>query len=254
MKEEFGLISIIMAAYNAENTIRQAIESVLRQTYTDWELIVIDDASADKTASIVKEYAASDERIRLFINQKNRGVSYSRKYGLQQTKGNWIAILDSDDLWMEEKLEKQVALQFDTNAELLFTGSSFIKHTGEKLEWIFHVPTTVNYRALLKQNVVSNSSVLVKKELYSQNYAVGDDMHEDFAIWLGITRSGKCAYGLDEPLLIYRLNNSSKSSNIVKAARINWKAYRYMGLNVFSALYYMTWYTIKSLLKYRHLR
>ena len=250
MKEEFGLISIIMAAYNAEKTIGQAIESVLRQTYTDWELIVIDDASADKTASIVKEYAALDERIRLFINQKNRGVSYSRKYGLQQTKGNWIAILDSDDLWMEEKLEKQVALQFDTNAELLFTGSSFIKHTGEKLEWIFHVPTTVNYRALLKQNVVSNSSVLVKKSVIEEFPMEHDECHEDYITWLQILRKYGCASGIDEPFLQYRMSADSKSGNKLKSARMTFQVYRHMGYGwLVSCLYFIS-YAFHGMKKY----
>ena len=122
------------------------------------------------------------------------------------------------------------------------------------LDWQLHAPTTLSYHELLKQNLISNSSVLVKKELYRQFYVVGDEMHEDFAVWLGITKSGRIAYGIDEPLLIYRLSEYSKSHNKAKAARMNWNTYRYMGLNPFIAAYYMGWYIVRSLLKYRHLK
>lgn len=247
-------LTIIMAAYNAEKTIKTAIESVLAQTYTDWELIVVNDSSKDKTQTIVSEIAARDSRIRLINNETNSGVSITRKKGVEAAKGTWIAVLDSDDMWKPDKLEKQMRLANDKSAELVFTGSGFIDNEGSPIDWQLHVPETLSYRELLKQNLVSNSSVLVKKELYEQFYAVGDDMHEDFAIWLGITKTGRKAFGIDEPLLIYRLAKSSKSSNKLKAAKMNWNTYRYVGLNPVVALYYMCCYTVRGLLKYRHLK
>ncbi len=96
--------------------------------------------------------------------------------------------------------------------------------------------------------------MLVKTSLYRQFYAMGDGMHEDFAIWLGITREGRKAYGIDEPLLIYRISTVSKSANKIKAARMNWNTYRYLGLNRVEAFYYMCWYSVRGLLKYRHLK
>lgn len=248
------LISIIMAAYNAERTIESAIRSILSQTYTNWELLVINDCSKDSTAAIVTTLASSDSRIRLLNNETNSGVSVSRKKGMEVATGTWIAVLDSDDMWAPDKLEKQLALAHKTGAELIFTGSSFIDNDGNPIDWQLHVPERLSYHELLKQNLVSNSSVLVKSALYKQFYAVGDEMHEDFAIWLGITKTGRDAYGLDEPLLIYRLANASKSSNKVKAAKMNWNTYRYVGLNPIAAGYYMCWYVVKGLLKYRHLK
>lgn len=203
MQEDFGLISIIMAAYNTEKTIEQAINSVLSQTYTNFELLVVNDCSTDRTAELVKSIAAKDSRVRLISNVKNSGVSYTRKHGLEEAKGSWIAILDSDDAWAPEKLEKQIDLQRRTNADLLFTSSAFMDSEGHPIDWYLRAPSEVTYRQLLKQNVLSNSSALVRKELYAKNYAVGDEMHEDFAIWLSILKEGKKAYGVDEPLLIY---------------------------------------------------
>ncbi len=254
MQEDFGLISIIMAAYNTEKTIEQAINSVLSQTYTNFELLVVNDCSTDRTAELVKSIAAKDSRVRLISNVKNNGVSYTRKHGLEEAKGDWIAILDSDDAWEPEKLEKQIVLQRRTNADLLFTGSAFMDSEGHPIDWCLHAPKEVTYRQLLKQNVLSNSSALVRKELYAKYYAIGDGMHEDFAIWLSILKEGKKAYGVDEPLLIYRIAKSSKSGNKVKAARMNWNTYRYVGLNLMEAIYYECWYIFNGIRKYRNLR
>ena len=253
-RESFGLISIIMAAYNAEKTIVHAIESVLNQTYPHFELLVINDCSTDRTVELVKKIATQDKRVRLISNQKNSGVSYTRKHGLDEARGSWIAILDSDDAWAPEKLERQIALQEKTNAELLFTGSAFMDADGQPIDWYLHAPAEVSYRQLLKQNMLSNSSALVRRELYARHYAVGDGMHEDFAIWLGILKEGRKACGVDEPLLVYRIAKSSKSGNKVRAAMMNWNTYRYIGLNPLSALYYECWYMVKGLLKYRNLK
>ena len=216
---EFGLISIIMAAYNAEKTIKAAIDSVLKQTYKNWELLVIDDCSCDKTCRIVEEVSNQDKRISLIKNEVNRGVSYSRQRALESSKGQWIAILDSDDMWASQKLEKQIELQQEQEADLLYTGSTFVDTNGGLIDWYLHAPQIMTYKQLLKQNLISNSSALVKKELYLKFYASGDKMHEDFATWLGILKTGVVAYGVDEPLLIYRLDKSSKSGNKVVAAK-----------------------------------
>ena len=254
MQNDFGLISIIMAAYNAEKTIEQAINSVLSQTYTNFELLVVNDCSKDRTVVLVKDIVAKDSRVRLISNVKNSGVSYTRKHGLEEAKGDWIAILDSDDAWEPEKLEKQIELQRRTNADLLFTGSAFMDSEGHPIDWYLHAPKEVTYRQLLKQNVLSNSSALVRKELYAKHYAIGDGMHEDFAIWLSILKKGTKAYGVDEPLLIYRIAKSSKSGNKVKAARMNWNTYRHVGLNLMEAIYYECWYIFNGIRKYRNLR
>ena len=124
---------------------------------------------------------------------------------------------------------------------------------GNPIGWQLHVPKMIKYRELLKQNLISNSSVLIRKDLYSKYYAIGDDMHEDFSIWLQVLKSGIIAYGIDKPLLQYRISRKSKSGNKLKAARMNWNTYRYIGLNPIESFYYMIWYTIRGILKYRHI-
>ncbi|MBR5547922.1 MAG: glycosyltransferase family 2 protein [Clostridia bacterium] len=254
MTQTNGKVSIIMAAYNAEKTIRQAIESVLAQTYSDFELLVVNDCSKDQTQAIVEAYSQRDERVKLIVNPKNMGVSHTRLNGLKAATGVWIAVLDSDDAWMPEKLEKQMVLQKQTGAALLYTASQFIDGDGNKIDWILSVPEKVDYKTLLKQNILSNSSSLCRKELYQKYYAIDDGMHEDFTLWLNILKTGEVAYGVNEPLLIYRVSTNSKSGNKIKAAKMNWNTYRAVGLNLFEALYYEIWYTINGLLKYRKLK
>ena len=253
-EESFGLISIIMAAYNAEKTIGYAIESVLAQTYKDFELLVVNDCSKDNTEAVVKSYSEKDGRVKLFSNPENLGVSLTRLEALKRAKGEWIAILDSDDAWMPEKLEKQIALQKKTGAELVFTGVKYISENGTPIDWQLTVPKEIGYKKLLKQNLIANPSALVKKSLYSDNYAIGDEMHEDFAVWLGILKTGIKAYAVTEPLTVVRISSHSKSGNKLKSAVMNWKTYRYMKMNVFSSAYYMCWYTVNGVLKYRNLK
>lgn len=247
------LVSVVMPAYNAEKTIKTAIQSVLTQTHQNIELIVINDCSTDNTANVAKIYAANDSRVRLLENETNQGVSFTRMRGVEVAKGDLIAFLDSDDAWQPQKLEKQVLLQKETNAQLLFTGSAFMNADGEPLDWILHVPQTIGYKQLLKQNVISNSSVLIKKDAYLRCAVANDDMHEDFACWLRFLREGNVAYGIDEPLLIYRLSANSKSGNKFKAAKMNWNTYKAVGLSSLQAIYYMGWYTVKGITKYKKL-
>ena len=243
-----------MAAYCAQSTISNAVESVLAQTYPNWELLIIDDCSKDDTYRIAADYARQDKRIRVFRNAVNSGVSATRKTGLEHAEGAWIAILDSDDLWLPEKLEKQMDFAEKTKAELIFTGSQFVDAKGRPYAWQLHVPQQLRYRRLLKQNLISNSSVLVRKDLYLRYYASGEKIHEDFALWLRITRAGCIARGIDEPLLIYRLSKTSKTGDKRKSARMNWNTYRFVGLGRIRSFYYSCWYAVNGILKYSHLR
>ncbi len=246
-----NFVSIIMAAYNAEKTIARSIESVLRQTYKNFELLIIDDCSSDNTLDIIAQY--NDCRIRVFIHSKNMGVSHTRHQGVLEAKGDWIAILDSDDLWEHDKLEKQFKRQKETNGEFFFTASSFI--LNDKLKnWILEVPETIEYKALLKQNRISNSSVLIRKKLYQQYEIVkGGIIHEDFACWLNVLKNRIVAYGINEPLLVYRISSDSKSGNKWKALLMNWNTYRSIGLNCWQAAYYMLWYVYNGVIKYKNI-
>lgn len=255
------MISIIMPAYNAERYIEESIHSVLQQSCPDWELIIIDDCSYDETQRIVKPYTLQYANIHYYKNEQNLGVAESRNRGISLASGDWIAFLDSDDCWHPDKLQKQLNLAASQHAErsqnvqFLFTGSAFIDENSQSLNYYLPAPSKISYHELLKQNVVSCSSVMIRKELirqYPMKHA--SKMHEDFAVWLQILRDKQiCAYGIDEPLLIYRVSSTSKSGNKIKAAIMTFHVYRYLGLGIFPACYYWLCYTVRSLKKYRHL-
>lgn len=240
-----------MPAYNAEKTLAQAVQSVISQTYCNWELLIIDDCSKDNTYALMQKLQRNSPKIKILKNDQNSGVSESRNKGVQVASGSWIAFLDSDDIWAPNKLEKQVKqLARNEEAAVLFTGSAFINADGEMLEYKLSVPETITYCQLLKQNLISCSSVMVKTDVIRQFPMKHDDMHEDYAVWLQILKQGYIACGINEPLLIYRLSTNSKSSNKKKAALMTYKVYRYLGLNHIQATYYFVWYACKNLKKY----
>ena len=257
------MVSVIIPSYNSEKYIAKTMDSVCAQTYADFEVLVMNDCSSDRTAEIVESYAMIDSRIHLINLPGNKGVSHARNTGVRMASGDWIAFLDSDDLWAPDKLEKQLKLkkQLDKDAperkhDFLFTGSSFIDENGLPLSSTLHVPECVDFEDLLKQNVVSCSSVMIRRELMLKySMPCSDKVHEDFVTWLTILKMEKIeAYGLDEPLLIYRVMKSSRSGNKVKAAVMTFRAYRHIGLSLPSAFKNWMHYALRSFMKYRKIK
>lgn len=249
------MTSIIMPAYNAERYIEESIKSILSQTYTDWELIIIDDCSHDQTPHICKSYTKHSEKIHYYRNPFNKGVAESRNRGVSLAQGEWIAYIDSDDCWQPQKLELQLRIAAEKQACFIFTGSAYINENSLPLEYCLPVPLEISYKELLKQNVISCSSVLIHKELMLR-YPMenGSKMHEDFAIWLKVLKNeGVRAYGIDQPLLIYRLSPASKSGNKIKAGIMTYRVYRHIGIPIIPACYYWICYFFRSLNKYKHL-
>ena len=243
-------VSIVMPAYNAAKTIKQAINSVLNQTYGDFELIVVNDCSTDETESMIADFAQKDSRIVHLNNPKNSGVSYTRNRAVACAKGEWIAFLDSDDMWTSDKLEKQVALiEKEKEAVLVYTASSFITADGDPYSYILPAEEKTDYATLLKKNLVSCSSAIVKASVMKGMKMPNDAMHEDYYVWLTILKQYKYAYGVNEPLLIYRLSNNSKSSNRIKSAKMIFRTYRAVGYSGFMSCILMLRYSVHSITK-----
>lgn len=248
-------VSVVMPAYNAEKYIEEAVRSVLRQTWTDFELLIVDDCSRDATAEIARRLAGEDGRIVLLQNPQNSGVSASRNAGVARARGKWIAFLDSDDLWREDKLEKQLALlEARGDAVLGYTASAFMDEAGGRYAYVMEAQAETAYETLLRKNLLSCSSVMVRRDVMLRYPMGGDGMHEDYAAWLLILREARCAYGLNEPLLIYRLREGSKSGSRVRSARMLFCSYRYVGYPVFHAGLLTLRYMGHSLSKRRKIR
>ncbi len=253
MSKNEALVSIVMPAYNCEKYVVEAINSILAQTYRNWELLVLDDGSKDNTLRIIEEFSQNDSRIKALPNGKNMGVSATRNRGIELASGEWIAFLDSDDMWEPEKLEKQFEIVDKEAAEFLFTGSSYINEEGEPYKGIFEVPEKITYKKLRNQNVISCSSVLVKKKYFEHIKMEKDEMHEDYAVWLRILKLGVTAYGVNEPLLIYRISRNSKSGNKIKTVKMTYKVFRFVGINPIGSAYFMMRHVVASVGKYKRI-
>ena len=247
------LVSIVIPVYNAKKYLKESIDSVINQTYKKWELILINDASTDNSKNIINNYL-SNKKIKLINLEKNSGVSIARNTGVLNSKGKYIAFLDSDDIWDPKKLQKQMELIKNKDANFTYTGVTYINEDGKNNSFIFEVPEKTCYKKLLKQNIIACSSVLIKKDFLLENKMPGDYMHEDYATWLSILKKEKNAYGINEPLLIYRISSNSKSGNKFRAFKMNWNTYRYLKLNVFQSIYYMSYYVIRNLKKYHRIK
>lgn len=253
LKDSDELISIIMPAYNSDKYIAQAIDSVIQQTYQSWELIIIDDCSSDNTNSIIEQMIEKDSRIRRIKNEQNLGVSATRNKGVALCRGEWVAFLDSDDLWEKTKLDKQMKLAHASSAEFVFSGSSFIDENGSSYEGILEVPDKVTYSRLKMHNIISCSSVLIKKHFFNKIKMEKDHMHEDYAFWLKVLKTGTTAFGINEPLLIYRISRTSRSGNKLKTVKKTYQVFRNVGINPFGSVFYMVSHVISSVFKYKRI-
>lgn len=219
------LVSVIMPAYNAEKYIGEAIASVCAQTYENWELLILDDGSADRTVEIAQAYAQRDARIRVLRNPQNMGVARTRNRGFDLAQGEWIALLDSDDRWRVQKMEKQLALAVHSGSRLLYTSYALFADTEREMR-VYRVPQSVDYRRLLGENVIGCSTVLLHRSLLERFRFCEDVFHEDYALWLAILRGGGSAAGCTEVLADWRISEQSRSFDKRAAAVNRWRIYR----------------------------
>lgn len=245
--------SVVMIAYNAEKYIKAAIDSVLSQTMEDFELIIVNDCSKDSTEKIIKNY--TDPRIRYFKNKENLKISKTRNYGVSQAKADYVAFIDSDDVWLNTKLERQVSYMEETGAKICYSGYGFIADDGTLQNKVFNVPKQVDFKRLLKQNVITPSASMFSRELLLKYPFYAEQVHEDFVAFLQMLKNEKIlAYGINDPLIYYRLTNNSKSRNKIKAFVMTLKSYKEVGLNFFQRLYNLPFYVVNGLKKYRGIK
>ena len=249
-------ISIIIPAYNCEKYIKKTLESILNQTYPYFEVIIINDHSSDGTELLLEELSTIDDRIKVFKNDENLGSASTRNKGVELASYEWIALIDADDCWEREKLEKQVELiQNNPDVRFVFTGSAFMDSNGNRLSSVLSVPEMVDFKKVLGQNIISCSSVLVWKNLLIKHpMPNGKQIHEDYATWLMILETGITAYGINEPLLIYRMHAGSKSANKIKAAVMHWNCYSFVHCSLFKKVRGMLSYIVLSIFKFAKIR
>ena len=213
------LVSIITPVYKAEEVIGQTILSVEAQTYGNWEWLMVDDCSPDRCAEIIQEAAAQDSRIRYHRLKKNSGAAVARNAAIAMAKGEYLAFLDSDDLWMPTKLERQLAFMAKNDAAFSFTRIQMTDTEGRTVKTDIPIPETVDYKYLLRHTVIATSTVVVDRRKTGDFTMPLRRGGQDYATWLKLLRTTGRAYGLDECLTSYRTGGPSLSSNKLDSVR-----------------------------------
>lgn len=249
-KENFcieNLVSIIMPAYNCEAFIAETIESVKKQIYQDWELIIIDDCSIDRTSVIVEEYKKRDSRIKLYKNKDNRGAAYSRNRAIQYAKGEFLAFLDSDDLWEENKLEIQINFMKEKNCSFSCTYYKEIDEKGDETGEIVKSKKVALYKDVLKK-CPGNSTVVYNAKKLGKFYIPNIKKRNDYVMWLKVIKKAGKMYAVEHILGYHRIREGALSQKKISLIRYHWWVYRKIEkLNFFYSSYLLLYWCSKGM-------
>src|SRR5208283_849545 len=221
---EPGLVSVIMPAYNKQDTIEESVESVISQSFCNWELLNVDDASNDQTLAVAQRLALQDPRIQVIALCENRGIANARNVAIRAARGQYLAFLDSDDLWEPEKLQIQVEFMRRHRIGFSFTQYQRFGPNGF-LSRIHRIPRSLTYRQLLKGNVIGCLTVMIDTSRI-QDFLMPAIGHEDYAAWLTVLKCGHVAWGIQKCLARYRVSAASVSGHKGKSAALTWRIYR----------------------------
>lgn len=242
-------VSVIIPCFNANSTIKQSIDSVLSQTYQNIELFIIDDASTMSCMEYIKKYLA-DSRVHFIQLNKNVGPAGARNSGIEKSEGRYVAFLDSDDLWQENKLELQLERMSNEYSSISFTAYQIVDENGEKVLNTIHVPKKITYKELLKNTIIGCSTVVIDRNRVGNFFMPPIRGGEDTATWLNILKKGYTALGIQETLTKYRILDGSLSRNKWKMLRRTWVMYRTtQHLSILKTNYYFCFYVINAIKK-----
>lgn len=243
-------VSIITPMYNCEKFIGETIKSVINQSYKNWEMILIDDCSSDKTVEIAESFLKKDNRIKIIKLEENSGAAVARNKGISESTGRFKAFLDGDDLWESNKLERQINFMIENNVGFSFTSYKVIDEKGKDLKKDVIVPKCIDYDGLLKNTIIGCLTVVIDTEIIGHIEMPLIRTRQDFATWLSILKKGHVAYGINETLSRYRIVPNSISSNKLKAAKRNWYVYRQIeGLSILKSSFVLFNYALNAIYK-----
>jgi len=244
------LVSIIMPAYNAEKTITESINSVLKQSFINFELIICDDVSLDKTPKIIESFLC-DTRIKFIRSKTNVGPAISRNKCIEISSGRYLTFIDADDLWDNNFLESQISFINKKNASIVFSSYRRVNAANETVLRDFIVPSKVSLNDIYKSNSISCLTVFIDSELVSEINMPNVGI-EDFGCWIKILKDIDYAYGNQDVLASYRILENSRSRNKFKLINKQWNTYRKVGkLNIVSSFIYLAFWAVNGYKKYR---
>tara|TARA_B110000503_G_C7076698_1_gene383236 strand:+ start:113 stop:856 length:744 start_codon:yes stop_codon:yes gene_type:complete len=220
-----SLVSIILPTFNSAQFISQTINSIISQTYSNWELIITDDCSSDDTTSIIETFRVKDARIELFKLKSNSGSGNARNNSIKHAKGRYIAFCDSDDQWMPHKLKKQISFMRDKDVAFTYTSYDVINEDGDFQKTI-DCPKTITYNELLRNNYIGCLTVMYDAAKLGKMYMSEIRKRQDWVLWFEILKKTQIGYGIEESLALYRLRSNAISAKKLKLIKYNWRIYR----------------------------
>lgn len=223
--QDYGLVSVITPSYNCARFIGATIESIQAQTYPNWELLITDDCSGDNTIEIIKKYSKKDCRIKFFRLDKNSGAGVARNNSIKQARGRFIAFCDSDDRWMPDKLEKQVAFMIKQRCTLSYTSYSVCSEVGEMMG-VITCKSKIGYWHLVRDNCIGCLTAMYDTESFGKIFMPAIRKRQDWGLWLIMIKKCKYAYGIKQPLAIYRQRIDSISAKKINLIAYNLKVYK----------------------------
>ncbi len=237
-----NLISVVMPVHNSERFLEQSLKSVVAQTYANWELITVDDASTDGSTEIVKRYIRCGYPIRLIELKVNAGGAVARNAAIEAASGRFIAFLDSDDLWLPDKLERQVSFMIENNYPFTYCYYEKINEDGSGTAKIVKPPIKLSYTDLLKSNQIGCLAAMYDTRVLGKIYMPLIRKRQDYALWLRILKKIDFAHCYPEVLASYRLRSNSVSSNKMEMLLYNWRLFREIeGFSILKSAYYLLW-------------
>ena len=246
------LVSIITPLYNCELYLNDCIDSVISQTYKNWEMLIVDDHSNDSSYKLAKSYSQMDKRIKVFKLSENSGSGVARNKAIKEANGRFIAFLDSDDVWHHDKLKIHVEIMLSNNSPFSHTSYGFMKESGEILEKSYRVSSNlVTYKKLLMKTEISCLTAMYDVDKIGKFYLPSLRRKQDYALWLSILKQGHNSLPVDLVLAWYRQRNGSATS---KKHKLIFNHYRFLrtheSLDPFKALYYTLCWIMNGLKKY----
>ncbi len=240
-----NLISIVTPAYNCSKFVEIAVQSIVSQTYEYWELLIIEDQSTDDTWQTVKTLASSDDRIKIFKNERNMGPAFTRNRGIEMADGDFIAFLDADDQWHPKKLQSQLKFMQERDVDFSYTSYNRITEEGEFVD-VFQPDSKINYSTLLKSNQIGCLTAMYNAKVLGKIYMPDIRKRQDFGLWLDILKHPKVTEAQlvpsEEPLATYRIRINSVSSNKFDLIKYNWALLReHQKLSIITSAYYLGW-------------
>ena len=243
------LVSIIMPTYNCADYILETIKSVQVQTWQNWELLIVDDCSSDNTEDIIKSILKEDSRIIFYKLHQNSGAAMARNKAMEMARGDYMAFLDSDDIWLPEKLEKQIGFMKENDIYFSCTAYEWIDEKGTPLNKVINTVKKVDYNRLLLDCPVGNSTVMYNVSLLGKFVTPNIRKRNDDALWLQILKKEKYIYGMKDVLMKYRIRSNSISRNKLSLIKYHWKLYQDIEhLSIFRSIFHIAYWIIIKIL------